>query len=280
MIRAPFRFERPQSLEEAVEILDQAGDDARVVGGGSILVPALSAGVENPKVVLDPSRLQLDRITEGNEGVVIGARTTYASLARSDIVRSRLPLLSEMVSQVTGGPGLWNLATLGGSTCYANPASDGPGCLVALDASLHLASRRGTRNIPASAFFSGAFVTQRKPDEILTAISVPVAPVVTRTAYLKLKHSASSWPIVTGACQRLNVNGKDKIRLSLGAVAASPVLMEWIFDASIAEDHADRLAEEAMAAIAEGWSDELADARYRRKAAKAVATRVLRSVLR
>jgi carbon-monoxide dehydrogenase medium subunit len=280
MIRAAIQFERPQSLDDALDILAVAGGEARIIGGGSILIPSLSASVDSARIVIDPARLQLDGISERNGTVVIGARVTYASLARSEIVRSRLPLLDAMVSQVTGGPGLWNLATLGGSACYGNPASDGPGCLVALNASFHLASRQGQRVVPASTFYTGAFATQRRPDEIMTAISVPTPPNSARAAYLKLKHSTSSWPIVTGACQRFRAGGVDRIRLSLGAVASTPVVMEWLLQSSVTEGLAEKFANEIVAAITEGWSDELADARYRMKVVNAVARRVLQCVLR
>lgn len=279
MIRTPIRFEMPRSLEEAVGILAEAGADARVLGGGSVLVTAMSAGLDAPKVVVDPARLGLDHIAEHAGSISFGARTTYAALLRSEIIRSRLPLLHAMVGEVTGGPGLWNLATLGGSSCYSNPASDGPACLTALKAQFHLHSVRGRRIVGAADFFRGAFVTDRAPDEMLTHIHVPFGPVRPRVAYFKLKHSASSWPMVTGACQRVAPDGREQVRLGVGGLTVRPVFAEWTLNGPVGESEIETLASDALKQVYEGWTDDLADGDYRMKAAKAVAIRVLRRVL-
>lgn len=279
MIRAPIQFELPRSLEEALTILAEAREDARVLGGGSILVTALSAGLDAPKIVIDPARLGLDRITEVEGGVEIGARATYAALLKSKIVRERLPLLHAMVGDVTGGPGLWNLATLGGSSCYANPASDGPACLTALRAEFHLQSIDGKRLVSAGDFFRGAFTTDRAPHEILTHIRVPFDAVRPRVAYFKLKHAASSWPMVTGACMGVTAGEQLRVRLGMGGLAERPVFAEWTLDSTIDGYVVERLAMEALGTVTVGWSDDLADGDYRLKAARAVAVRVLRSLV-
>lgn len=279
MIREPIQFELPRSLEEAIAILAKAGPDARVLGGGSILVTSLSAGLDTPKVVIDPARLDLDRIAEVEGAVLIGARTTYAALLKSQAVRERLPLLHAMVGDVTGGPGLWNLATLGGSSCYANPASDGPACLTALKAEFQLQSIDGKRVVSALDFFRGAFATDRAPHEILTHIRVPFEPPEPGVAYFKLKHAASSWPMVTGACIGVNVDGHLRVRLGMGGIAERPLFSEWFLKNKLGKDQVERLAMELVGTVREGWSDDLATGDYRLKAAKAVAMRVLKRVV-
>lgn len=279
MIRAAIQFELPRSLEEAVAILAKAGPEARVLGGGSILVTELSAGLDAPKVIIDPARLHLDRVVEVEGAVVIGARATYATLQKSKIVVGRLPLLHAMVSEVTGGPGLWNLATLGGSACYANPASDGPACLTALKAEFHLQSIDGRRVVDALDFFRGAFATERTPHEILTHIRVPIEPREPRIAYLKLKHAASSWPMVTGACIGVSVGEHLRVRLGMGGLAERPLFGEWVLNDKIGENQVAGLAMELVGTVTEGWSDDLATGDYRVKAAKAVALRVLKRVV-
>src|SRR4051812_34992504 len=106
MIRARFRFARPGSMKEALDLLADAGGRGRVLGGGSVLVPALSAGLESPSLVLDPGRLGLGSVRESSEDgrIIIGAAATYATLLASDAVRRRLPLLAAMLREVTGGP--------------------------------------------------------------------------------------------------------------------------------------------------------------------------------
>ncbi|SFB55270.1 carbon-monoxide dehydrogenase medium subunit [Rhizobium sp. NFR07] len=278
MIRSSIRFEMPRSLDDALQILADSGPDGRVLGGGSILVSAMSAGWESPKVVIDPVRLDLNRIDEDGHSVTFGARATYAALLRSETIRTRVPLLHAMVGEVTGGPGLWNLATVGGSCCYANPASDAPACLMALRAQFHLQSIRGKRVVSAADFFRGAFVTDRAPDEMLTHIQVPCETVIA-VAYSKLKHSASSWPMVTGACQRSFSDGKEHVSLGVGGLAARPVFAAWTLDVPFDEKDAEFLASEALAQVSVGWTDELADGSYRMKAAKPVTVRVLKRIL-
>jgi len=228
----------------------------------------------DPALVLDLSLLRLHQVHERSDTIVIGAGVTYAELEASTVVRTRLPLLAAMVMEVTGGPGLWNLATLGGSACRANPASDGPGCLVALDAQLRLVSARGSRDVPAARFYRGAYKTERAADEILTEIVMQAPPGPRRTTYLKLKHAASSWPIVTASC----LMASETIRLCLGGAAPVPLLMEWPCCDPVAADRVAAMARGAAAAITTEWTDELAGPGYRRAVAETMAARAIRAV--
>ena len=274
MIRAGFAYEQPDTMGDAVRLLAAAGGRGSVLGGGSVLVPAMTAGEENPALVLDLSRLGLRAIRECDGGVAIGAGTTYAELEASRLVSDKVPLLATMVREVTGGPGLWNLATLGGSACRANPASDGPGCLVALGAEFRLVSVRGSRDMPAARFYRGAFETERAADEILTQILVPVPPEPQRTAYLKLKHAASSWPIVTASC----LADSKSVRLCLGGAAPVPRALQWPVDGPLAPTHLTAMAQDAAAAIETEWADELAGPGYRRAVAGTMAARAIHAV--
>ena len=274
MIRSRFAFARPETIEEAAGLLAEAGGRGRVLGGGSVLVPALSAGLDDPSLIIDLRRLRLDSIRDQGENVVLGAGATYAQLGASPVLRSRLPLLAAMVEEVTGGPGLWNLATLVGSAVHANPASDAPGCVVALNASFRLVSVRGSRLVPATRFYRGPFNTERASDEIATELVVPAPPCHGRPAYLKLKGAASSWPIVTASCLKPE---PGRIRLCLGAAATVPVLKEWPLDKAMGRIAA--MAREAADAIGTEWADELAGPGYRRAVAGTMAERALRAVI-
>ncbi len=245
-----------------------------MLGGGSVLVPAMSAGLDRPDLVIDLRHLGLRTIRALDAHVVLGAGTTYADLKASPIIRTRLPLLAAMADQVTGGLGLWNLATPAGAACHANPASDIPGCLVALEAQFRLVSVRGERLVPAASFFRGAFETERAVDEIMTELLLPAPTRPGRSAYLKLKGSASSWPIVTASCLLL---GEDRIRLCLGAAATVPVVREWPLRYAIG--HADALGREIVSSVATEWADELAGPGYRLAVAATVASRALLAVI-
>jgi len=276
MIRTAFAYERPDTIEAAVRLLAATEGSGRVLGGGSVLVPAMSAGEEQPSLIVDVSRLAgLRTIRENGTNVEIGAGVTYAALEASSVVTDRLPLLAAMVREVTGGPGLWNLATLGGAACRANPASDGPGCLVALAAGFRLQSVRGVRIVAAERFFHGAYETERAEDEILTDLILPAASWTTRTAYVKVKHAASSWPIVTASCAFAPGKG---VRLCIGAASPVPILTEWAATEWPGADRVHEMAQQAAAAMVTEWADELAGPGYRRAIAATVAARAIRAV--
>ncbi len=280
MIRHAFQYERPQTLPEAVALLREAGSEARVLGGGSMLVPFLSSGLDKARLILDPIRLNLDGVHGDAATVRIGARATYATLAASVEIRERLPLLAAMVAEVTGGAGLWNLATLGGAVCFANPSADGPGCLAALDARFRLASVAGERLASAKDFFLGAFSTCRRPDEILTEIVIPAETPMGSNSYRKLKNAASSWPIVTAsAFTTRREDGVHIVRASLGAAAPAPLAGVWTFDDAPDIADASAMADALMAKMTTEWADELAGPGYRRAVAGTVLARVLRETV-
>ena len=143
--------------------------------------------------------------------------------------------------------------------------------LAALGAAFRLASVRGERLVPAERFFRGAFETDRAPDEMLTAMVLP-AQAPGRHAYLKLKHAASSWPILTASC----LAAEGGVRLCLGAAAPVPLLLEWPASAPPDPAHIETMAAEAAAAITTEWADELAGPGYRRTVAGTIAARALR----
>lgn len=279
MIRHRFRYERPDTLAAAATILAVAGNQARVLGGGSVLIPALFAGEDEAGLVLDPARLGLDRIVDRGDTVAIGARATYAALTASDVIARRLPLLAAMVREITGGPGLWNLATLGGAVCYANPASDGPGCLTTLQARVRLVSSRGERIVPIAAFLRDAFRTDRKADELVCEFLVPAARRVGASAYLKLKHGTSSWPIVTASSLIADTEDGPRLRLCIAGAAPTPILAESDEGVSLSPDQIAAFARATTAQIRTEWADELAGPGYRRAVAARMAARAVEMVV-
>ncbi|MFE2756229.1 FAD binding domain-containing protein [Actinosynnema sp. NPDC059335] len=238
-----------------------ADGDGLAIGGGTMLVPDLTHGKVRPRVLVDLSRAGLAGVTAADDGVVVGAMTTYADLAAAD-----LPLLPRVARGITGGPQIRHRGTAGGSACYANPASDVPACLVALKARMRLASARGGREVEAGEFFTDGFRTAREPDEVLTAFTVPRTDAA--IGYLKFKLAESSWPIVTAAA----LVGPAVVRVAIGGAAATPVVVEVG-----RESWADAHREAVWAALdaARPWSDVLADAAYRRRVAPVIADRAV-----
>lgn len=266
MITTPFRHERPAELSDALALLAQAGAEARVLSGGTWLVPEMVRGEQHPTCVVDLRALGLEPIRREGDLVVLAATATYRDVLDSELVAAELPLLHQMASGVTGGAQLLNLATLAGSCCQALPSSDAPGCLAALDARMRIASAEGTREIGWSDFFRGAFQTALEPGELLLEIALPVRGELPR-GYVKLKHSDGSWPIATAACQ---LTAQERVRLVLGAIGPVPIAIE-----GARGDDWKQLVADAVAGLAEPWDDVLADAGYRRRIAPVAARRAL-----
>ena len=291
MIGELFTLHQPASVTEATSLLRAFAGEVTVLGGGTMLVPSMSANQARWRHVVGLSRLQLDAIVPSGTHVSIGAMTTYAQLLASPIVTGHLPLLRLMAEQVTGGPSIWNQGTLGGSAAFANPASDAPACLALLQASFVLQSVDGTRRVAARDYFLGAFHTARRPDELLTHIEIPLtrAPAVWR--YQKYKSCASSWPIVTVGCAVM-LGESASVRVAVGAAAPHPVVVSrplpgpggaradaGIDKAWIDEAWIDNIIAEAVAGVGEGWTDELAEASYRRAVVPAAVRRNLRAAI-
>ncbi|WP_296185616.1 FAD binding domain-containing protein [Pseudomonas sp. UBA1879] len=281
MIGQPFHYHAPLTLTAAADLLGALADDAVVLGGGTMLVPAMSANQVRPANVIGLSALKLDHITRRAGYVYIGAMTTYAQLLASADIAHSLPLLRLMADGITGGPSIWNQGTLGGSAAYANPASDAPACLVALQASFELLSTEGVRTLPARDFYLGAFRTARRSTELLIGIRVPVQDAACASHYDKHKSCASSWPIVTVA-SFIHPGPQAQVRLAVGGAAACPVYQARQVDRAELHPSAawiDDLAASVVAGVGEGWSDELADGAYRRAITAAVVRRNLKTTI-
>jgi CO/xanthine dehydrogenase FAD-binding subunit len=264
VIQRHFEYHAPTSIDEAVDLVASVADEAAVISGGTWVVPEMTHGVRLPRRVVDLRRAGLGTIRRDNGSVVIGTTVTYADVLAS----AQAPtVLRAMAVGVTGGAQVHNQGTLGGSACYANPASDVPGALVGLGATLRLARAGGARDVAAGDFFVGDFETVLEPGELLTEIVVPAQSDEERTGYYKFKHCESSWPIATACCTVDRDGGVA--RLVLGGVSAAPVVVDQAVGAT---------SEEAVATAVSGtefepWNDVLAEGWYRRRIAGVVAKR-------
>ena len=278
MIAHPFDYRRPADAAEAAQLL-AAGSGAAVLAGGTWLVPRMSRAETRPATVVDLRRLCLSGAWEEDGTIVLGPYTSYDGLWASALVREALPLLAIMAAGVSGGRAITGQGTIGGSACYATPASDIPGCLVALGARLRLVSCEGVREVPAASFFTGPFETVRRDREFLSAIIVDRPAGVVHSGYHKLKFAGGSWPIVTAACcLERRIGGGLHATVVIGAAGPIPVAATSSLP-SFDPAPLWRLADAAAGALTEGWSDELADAGYRLAVAPEVARRAVAAAL-
>ncbi|BCQ26491.1 FAD binding domain-containing protein [Caballeronia sp. NK8] len=276
-----FEFHQPATLDDACGLLARFRDDASVLGGGTMLVPSMSANLAQPVHLIGLAALGLNEIALDDTHLHIGAMTTYARLLASPLVATHAPLLAAMTMQVTGGASILNQGTLGGAASFANPSSDAPGCLAAMEVIFELSSSRGVRHVAACDFFVDAFSTARRADEILTGIRVPRDATLVACEYQKYKASASSWPIVTVACS-LHRAEQMSVRLAVGAAGRRPAYRRFVIEEATLhapDAFIEQAAISALDLVGVGWSDELADGNYRRAIVPGVVKRHLRSVL-
>jgi carbon-monoxide dehydrogenase medium subunit len=171
---APFEYHRPESAAEAAEMLAELGEGAKVLAGGQSLVALLALRLAVFDHLVDISRIaELQGIERRNGSLWIGAGTTDADVEHSEEVATSAPLVAKAMPYV-GHFQVRNRGTVGGSIAHADPAAELPAVALALDASMHVLSRRGTRTIEARDFFEGVWTTAMDEDELLVGVSFPV----------------------------------------------------------------------------------------------------------
>lgn len=174
-MKAPkFSYVRAESVEQVLRLLEEHGDEARILAGGQSLMPTLNMRLSQPRLLIDINRLEaLKGIALQGDKVRIGALTRHAEVANSEIVAKHLPLIAEAMPHVAH-VAVRNRGTFGGSIALADPAAEMPACVLALGATLVVQSVDGRREIAADAYFTGLYETARRANEILVEVLVPI----------------------------------------------------------------------------------------------------------
>ncbi|WP_214366369.1 FAD binding domain-containing protein [Pseudonocardia sp. H11422] len=176
---APFRYEKPRSVEQALALLAAEGEEPKVLAGGQSLVPLMNFRLARPSLLVDINGLaELSYIRREGSRLRIGALTRHAVLEESPLVERHWPLLTEAV-RLVGHPQIRNAGTIGGSLAHADPTAELPVALAALDAGFVVRSRSGARELHWSEFFVGQLQTSLQPDELLVETVVPALPAGT-----------------------------------------------------------------------------------------------------
>jgi len=225
MIPNEFEYFTPSTLEEAVSLLGQYGDEGKLLAGGHSIIPLMKLRLSQPRCLIDIGRLPgLSYIREEDGVIAIGALTTHYMLESSDLLKEKLPVLAETAS-VIADVQVRNRGTIGGSLSHADPAGDLPAAVLALEAELVATGPKGKRTIKAQDFFVAMLTTALAPDEILTEMRLPLLAVGTGSAYLKISNKASHYAIVGVAAvvTRTNARRTDRVRLGLTGVGSKPL---------------------------------------------------------
>ena len=267
MIPAPFDYQRASSVEEAVALLGEHGDAAKLLAGGHSLLPLMKLRLAVPSVLVDLGRLgELRYVREAGDQVAIGALTRHRELETSELLRSAVPVLAHVAGQI-GDPQVRHRGTIGGSIAHGDAASDLPAAVLALDGVMVATGPNGTREIPAAEFFKGFLETALAPDEVLTEIRVPRSPG--GWSFQKFNRRAQDWAIV-GAVAVTN----GSTRVALINMGATPLRARAV-EAAVA---AGASAGEAAAHAAEGAepsADLNASVEYRQHLATVLVRRAL-----
>jgi len=192
MLPAPFEYHAPNTMDEALGLLDELGEDAKVLAGGQSLIPLLKLRFASPAHLVDINKIKdLDFLEERDGMLRVGPLFRHKSAERSSLLASRYQVMADAAPQIAD-PIIRNRGTIAGSVAHADPSGDWGTVLLALDADLVLRSRSATRTVKAREFFSGPFSTALQPTEILSEIRIPAARPQTGGAYLKLERKVGS----------------------------------------------------------------------------------------
>lgn len=278
MIPAKFDYAAPSSVEEALGLLAQHGDEAKVLAGGQSLLPVLRMRLNAPEVVVDLGRIEALRgISEDGDTIVIGAMTPYYDILASDLVHNSLGLLHKAIAEVAD-PQIRHRGTLGGALVHADPAGDCGPPVLALDADLVITGQGGERTVPAADFFEDLFATAVGEDELLTAIRLPRYDGW-GSHYEKFVRVAHQWPIVAVAAAVRSEGGSiAEARIGLTNMGSTPLRAAAVEEALVGCEATPDGVRAACDLAAEGTnppSDLNGDAAYRRHLATVLTRRAV-----
>jgi aerobic carbon-monoxide dehydrogenase medium subunit len=225
MIPPPFEYCRPETVSEAIALLHQHGEGAKILSGGQSLIPMMKIRLARPEYIIDINRLaDLQYIKEEEGFLKIGGLTREADLEASSLIRSKYPVILD-TAVLIADPQVRNLATVGGNLAHGDPANDHPATMLALGAEIIATGANGERAIPVSDFFLSVFTTALEHGEILTEIRIPIPPSGSGGAYFKLERKVGDFAIV-GVAAQVTLDGGGVCRragIGLTNVGATPI---------------------------------------------------------
>ncbi len=249
-----FGYVRASTLDEFWNLKAEAGPDAKIIAGGQSLLATLAFRLSQPSVLIDISRLsELKGITFDGKVLRLGALTRHVELERSEAVAAHAPLL-RMAAPLIAHPAIRNRGTIGGSLAFADPASELPACLIALDATIVLASAGGQRRVPAAAFFRGLYETEMGEDEIILCVETTPQLPSQKSSVIEIARRSGDYAMAGIAC-RIDIEG--------GAVSAARLVYFGIGEAPVQAKSAAAalagkpLSEASIAAAQAALSDDL-----------------------
>jgi carbon-monoxide dehydrogenase medium subunit len=281
MIPRSFEYFTPQTLDEALSLLQKLGSEAKLLSGGQSLIPMMKLRLASPQYIVDINRIPgLNYISEDDGYLKIGALAREHDLESSELVKSKFPILAD-TAKVIADPLVRNQATVCGNLAHGDPANDHPATMLALGAQVVATGPNGRREIPITEFFPALFTTALQPDEILTEIRIPIPPPASGGAYLKLERKVGDYATAGVAVQvTLNAGGVcQRAGIGLTNVGLTPIKAtqaEAFLAGKKLDEAAIKQASELAAAAAQPLDDIRGSADYKRDLVRVLTARALK----
>lgn len=225
MIPPAFEYLRPTTIPEAIALLQEHGEDAKILSGGQSLIPMMKLRIARPAYLVDINRIAgLSYVKEEGGFLKIGGLTREAELEASALIRSKYPIILD-TAHVIADPQVRNLATVAGNLAHGDPANDHPATMLALGAQVVATGSRGEKIIPIEEFFLSLFSTALQQGEILTEIRIPVPPAHSGGAYFKLERKVGDFATAAVAAQVMldDKGAVQKVGIALTNVGPTPI---------------------------------------------------------
>lgn len=278
MIPAQFDYVAPATVEEALGLLSEHGDGAKVLSGGQSLLPVLRMRLNAPEILVDISGIEsLKGITDEGQAIRIGAGATYQDVLDSDLVREHLTLLHQAVEEVAD-PQIRHRGTICGALAHADPAGDVGAPVLALDAEMVIQGQEGERTVPASEFFVDLFETAVGEDELLTAVVIP-KHTGWGSHYEKFVRVSHQWAIIgIAAAVRMDGGTIGEAKIGLTNMGSTPLRAMAVEQALAGKEAREETIADVCAQVGEGTdppSDLNGQADYRRHVAGVLTRRAV-----
>jgi carbon-monoxide dehydrogenase medium subunit len=283
-VPAAFDYHPVQTVDEAIALLQQYGDEAKILAGGHSLLPAMKLRLSQPEHLIDIGKVDgLSYIRQEHDAIAVGALTTYVTLLHSDLLRQNFPILIEG-TELIGDQQVRNRGTIGGSIAHSDPAADMPGIVLALKAHTTIQGPAGKRTILADDFFIDTFTTALEAEELVTEIRFPLLPAHSGSAYEKLENKASHYAVAgcaaivtldaNGTCQAASIAITGAATTTARAKATEAALVGKKLTGSVIEEAASHAAD-GLTMIADLHGSE----EYRRQMATVITRRAITRAL-
>ncbi len=281
MIPVAFDYEVAESVDHAIELLGQHGEDAKLIAGGHSLIPLMRLRLAAPSVLIDLDRLEdLRYVRDEGDHLAIGALTRHRDVYNNELVQEHCGIIGHTAG-LLGDPSVQHRGTLGGTLAHGDPAGDMPAVISALEGTLVIQGPNGERTVSASDFFQDYLFTDLEPDEVVKEVRVPKLGPNTGWSYMKFSRRSQDWAIVGVAAVVEKSNGNiDSARIGLTSMGSTPIRASAVEEA-LSGASPDGVAEAANSADegTEPTTDDAASAEFRKHLARVWTRRAVEEAL-